>query len=369
MRRLALLLVLMSLCLAHAWAQQPTNTAQYGGNTAAASGVNGLQPVGGYSSQNTSDAAWTSATTLNTRVTQISNVGAYNSILVTLVQGTTITGGVVTFQESNDNTNWVNVQCVNVTTMAIVGSTYTLVASTNVNFLCPLNTPYFGVLLSTAITGSGTVTVGHNALTSPNVGLLAGNQSLAAGANLVGAVNLDVGGSAVSASIPVPVSATAAANTKTNPLFDAPSDGTNQITAAISALGTAPTGTEVETVNDVHLPTTASGAAVSASSLTASITTTGTNVKASAGNLYGVFAINGIASVCWVQFVNSATGGTLGTASIVSFPLPASTTQPIWIPLTYPVNFSTGIAVGVSTTAGGATACGTTGASITVIYK
>jgi hypothetical protein len=60
---------------------------------------------------------------------------------------------------------------------------------------------------------------------------------------------LFVGTTAVSATAPVPVSATAGANTKTNPLFTAITDGTNVITAAISAFGTAPTGTEVQGVN------------------------------------------------------------------------------------------------------------------------
>jgi hypothetical protein len=61
--------------------------------------------------------------------------------------------------------------------------------------------------------------------------------------------SLFVGTTAVSASAPVPISATAAANTKTNPIFANISDGTNQLTAALSPWGTAPTGTEVQGVN------------------------------------------------------------------------------------------------------------------------
>lgn len=45
------------------------------------------------------------------------------------------------------------------------------------------------------------------------------------------------------------VSATTGANTKTNPLYENIADGTNSLTAAISAWGTAPTGTEVMGVN------------------------------------------------------------------------------------------------------------------------
>src|SRR5208282_3498131 len=49
---------------------------------------------------------------------------------------------------------------------------------------------------------------------------------------------LFVGNNAVSATAPVPVSATAAANAKTNPIYEAIADGTN--TSVLGAMGTAP---------------------------------------------------------------------------------------------------------------------------------
>lgn len=343
--RLTLAGVLCAFLAIAAWAQQPINDAQVGGQAVANVGVNGIYPMGGYASQNTSDAAWTSATSVNTRVTQISNVSAYNSILVTLVQGSTITGGVITLQQSNDNSNWIGVQCVNIGTTTIMGPTYTLVASTNVMFLCPVSAPYFGVLLSTAISGSGTVTVGHNALTLPNVGLLAGSETLA-GVTEVGP--------------------TTSANTKTNPFFDAPTDGTNVITAAISALGIAPTGTEVQAVNAVQLPSTASGVALS-SNHQATLTTP-VNIKSSTGNVYGLSVANGAAAVCWVQFINASSGGTLGTNVIFSVALPSSgtlTLQPGTLALGA---FSNGISVGIASSTDSSTACGT-GGNITVFYE
>ena len=114
-----------------------------------------------------------------------------------------------------------------------------------------------------------------------------------------------------------------------------------------------------------QVPTATSTTAISAAAkatLTASV-----NVKASSGNVFAVMGINGAASTCWIQFINSASAGTLGTGVIFAVPLPASTTQPIYITLPFPVNFSTGIAVGISTTATGATACGTAG-NITVFF-
>lgn len=94
--------------------------------------------------------------------------------------------------------------------------------------------------------------------------------------------------------------------------------------------------------------------------------TTSVNVKASAGSLYGMTFVNGAASVCYVEFQNAATAGTLGTATLVSIPLPASSQTTIMFQ--YPIQFSTGIAVGIGTTVNGATACGTAGNG-TVFYK
>src|ERR1700690_2721498 len=148
------------------------------------------QPVQALGSgvQNTSDAAWTSSTGGNTAVQFIAGVTKYNTVLVTLVQGTTITGGVVTFEQSIDNSTFTPVQGVTLGTTAIMGPTYTLTASTNVSFLFPVNAPYFQIRLSTVITGSGTVTVQHATQSLPVAALLAGTETLATGSNVIGAV-------------------------------------------------------------------------------------------------------------------------------------------------------------------------------------
>ena len=82
------------------------------------------------------------------------------------------------------------------------------------------------------------------------------------------------------------VSPTTAANTGSNPFFNSITDGTTSLSAAISALGTAPTGTDVMAVNAVNLPTAAAGGALSA--VVKSAQATAVNIKASAGNLYGL---------------------------------------------------------------------------------
>jgi hypothetical protein len=415
------------------------------------------QPVQALGSgvQNTSDAAWTSATGSNTAVSIISNTATYNTVMVTLVQGTTITGGVVTFEQSIDNSTWTTVQGVTLGATTIMGPTYTLVASTNVSFLFPVNAPYFRVRLSTVITGTGTVTIQHASQTLPAVGLLAGTETLAAGTNVIGHVIADTGSTTavtqatgtnlhavldttsttavtqatgtnlhvvvdtapttavsesgtwnvgvnnwggtalgtptnfgttpgaviagsvnsslfigttiVSSSNPFPISATGAANTKTNEIFANISDHTNSLTAALSALGTAPTGTEVMAVNAVQLPSTAAGVALSSAGK--ATVTSSVNVKASAGNVYGLSIVNGAGAGCWLELINSASAGTLGTAVIFNIALPTSGTLTIPPGTLALGNFSSGIAVGAASAIGGSSACGTAVTGVTVFYQ
>lgn len=156
----------------------PVNIAQYGGNAVVSNGVNGLTGVGNYGTSNTSAAAWTSSTGVNTAVTLISNIAAYNAVTVTLNQAPTgtLTGGVVTFQASNDNSNWYNITGVDPNALATVGPVLTLGPAATYNmFLFTVPAPYFRVLLSTAITGTGTVTIGYATDSLPTVHSLAGN--------------------------------------------------------------------------------------------------------------------------------------------------------------------------------------------------
>src|SRR5271157_5912938 len=111
--------------------------------------------------------AWTSATGAGTfqynngTTTEGPKTGA-PAYVVQLDQTTTITGGAVTFQGTYDNINWVTIpvsQILNPNTFAQLTNPYTFVASTNVAFLV-LAQGYAQIRLdlSTAITGTGTVT-------------------------------------------------------------------------------------------------------------------------------------------------------------------------------------------------------------------
>jgi len=153
-------------------------------------------------------------------------------------------------------------------------------------------------------------------------------------------------------------------NSATNGAFARITDNTTAITAAVSALGTAPTGTDVMAVNAVMLPSAAAGAACTL--FQNSAVTTAVVVKASAGNLYG-FMVNGGTSTNFLQFINAASAPTLGTAAVFSVQIPAS-----GIVLVPPGafaldNFTTGISLGISTTYNGATAG--TAAAVIAFYK
>jgi hypothetical protein len=108
-------------------------------------------------------SGWTSGTALNATQTIFSNSGV-GAVLVHLVQGSTISGGAITFEVSYDNSNWVTIPADAVldpssTTFAQISLPYTLVQSTNKPFLIQ-NKGWQGlrIKLSTQITGSATVT-------------------------------------------------------------------------------------------------------------------------------------------------------------------------------------------------------------------
>jgi hypothetical protein len=198
-----------------------------------------------------------------------------------------------------------------------------------------------------------------------NAALFSGNVPLT---NTAGALNTNISSSitlAVTQAGTVAVSATTAANTKTNPIYDSITDGTNVITAAISALGTAPTGTDVMAVNNVPLPTTLAGTALSATFINAS--GAAVSIKASAGNLYGFTLSNGTAATAFVEFFNTAAVPTLGTTAVVfcvQLPASVSITLP---PASFALlNFATGIGFAVTTIENGTVAAAVTGM---IFYK
>jgi hypothetical protein len=143
-------------------------------------------PVISYNNPAETTAAWTSSTGANTtaRVSLPVGSGVLSSVVVTLNQGSTITGGVVTF-EASDTTAFTNaypVECrqENANTTA---NTYTLQQSTNTSFSCAVGSwQAFQVRLSTTISGTGTVNVGVQPTSAPREPYVIAQQ--ASGSNL-----------------------------------------------------------------------------------------------------------------------------------------------------------------------------------------
>jgi len=111
----------------------------------------------------------------------------------------------------------------------------------------------------------------------------------------------------------------------------------------------------------------ATTAAVGTSTGATDVNTT-TNIKASAGNVYGVSCVNNNASACFLQFYNTSGSPTCGTSVVWALALPTSGTlniPPGAVPL---ANHATGIGVCMGTTRTGSTACSTAN-SCTVFYK
>jgi len=99
-----------------------------------------------------------------------------------------------------------------------------------------------------------------------------------------------------------------------------------------------------------------------------SAVTTAVNVKASAGNVYGVFFLNGAVAGCWLELIDNSGNGTLGTGVVVSLPMASSGSQ--LLTFNPPIGpFVSGIAVGSASAVGGASACGTAATGVTVLYK
>jgi hypothetical protein len=229
-------------------------------------------------------------------------------------------------------------------------------------------TPTANTFSPLSLTPSGALRVDTSG-TNVTANILAGNAALTSSSGSLN-VNVTGGGSfstlsinnlgPVSGTVSVPISANTLPQTATNPIFSTITDGTKSIVSAISALGTAPIGTDVMAVNSVNLPSVAAGAALSAKFINNS--GAAVSIKASAGNLYGFSLTNSTASPAFVEFFNTASAPTLGTTAVVfCVVIPASgnvTINPTTLAL---MNFFLGIGFAVTTAENGTATAGVTG--------
>jgi hypothetical protein len=95
--------------------------------------------------------------------------------------------------------------------------------------------------------------------------------------------------------------------------------------------------------------------------------TAATNIKASAGNIYGWFGFNPNTSTCYLQFYNSASP-TLGTSPLHPFGVLAGGSFNVTTGSIAWFNLSTAISTGQTTTATGSTQCSSP-MIVTILYN
>lgn len=127
------------------------------GSSKAVVSTNGGLSVAGSQSP-VSNVAWTTANgilnaSLSLAVTNLS------TLTLAIVSTTTITAGILTFEVSMDNTNWITIMMARTDIMG-VESSYTITASTSRAWSTSVSGfSFFRVRVSTAILGTGTVSV------------------------------------------------------------------------------------------------------------------------------------------------------------------------------------------------------------------
>jgi hypothetical protein len=149
--------------------------------------------------------AWAAGTTSGTVQTLSSGTSAMNAILVQLDQGSGISAGAITFQYSNDGTNWSAFDAYRVidptsATGATISIPYTLQASVNKAFLLLVNGYQQVRIEVSTTTAGGSVTpymtgIPYSIFTAPQVTDL----------TQVGGAALTLGQTTMSASVPVAI--------------------------------------------------------------------------------------------------------------------------------------------------------------------
>lgn len=163
----------------------------------------------------------------------------------------------------------------------------------------------------------------------------------------------------------------------TTPWLTRPSDGTNS--AAIKAASTAAVATDPALVvavspnNTVQaVPTSATAGGATLAHYLSAATTNATNVKASAGTLYSITAVNTTATLYYLKFYDTSSAPTCNTSTVVAtFPVPASATgNGLTINPSVGFNFGTGISFCITgAIADNDNTAAATGVAISLGYK
>jgi hypothetical protein len=300
-------------------------------------------PAGGVVSTQDPDVTASAALTAAAQSATLSGLNGASTVAV-YASGSPV-GGTFVFEGSVDGTNWTSLYAA-----AVPGGA--LVASVSGAGCWQIDSSGFvGVRVRCSAITSGTLTVALRG--SSATGAIALDAPLPAGTNLIGGVNVsqyagqtpDMNSGAAGATTPRFVLATRHEAATTPLAFRLSADGTNFVASGYPLF-----------IQQVPM-------AAAANALTPFFPASGNIVagvvKGSAGNLFGILAVNQVAAVTWLQFFNATTTPTLGTSVVWAIPIPAGAGTGILIMMPGDfalANFTTGIAWGAATAPAGASA-------------
>jgi hypothetical protein len=301
-------------------------------------------PAGGVVSTQDPDVTASAALTAVAQSATLSGLNGASTVAV-YASGAPV-GGTFVFEGSVDGANWTSLYAA-----AVPGGA--LVANTSGAGCWQIDSSGFsGVRVRCSAITSGTLTVALRG--SSATGAIALDAPLPAGTNLIGGVNV----SQYSGQTPAMASGADGATVPRFTLSTRHEAAATPLAIRISADGTNFTSTSYA-IAVQNIPQ------AGASSATSPFFPTSGNIvaafiKASAGNLYALFATNQVAAVTWLCFYNKTTAPVLGTDTpAFALPIPAGAGTGI---LTIPpgaialASFATGIAWAAATTPAGAAA-------------
>lgn len=348
-------------------------------------------------------SVWNSATALNTTQTIFTKSGVPAAVVHLVQSAGTFTAGAITFEVTYDNSNWVTISadCVidpTSATMAPVAVPYTLLTSTNKAFLIlTKGAQGLRMKLSTAITGTGTVTPNYELLPIAPMPWASVSSTNAVPVHIFGTISLPVisnvadgaapgttdsiliAGTDYSTGFKQKIDSAAAAPTSaarglvTRAVGDlAAANALNSTTPGMNSImvaqldDTSPTAITENSFGNVRMSTLRSihvtripesAATIAPSNYKDKGTVTKANVKNAAGNVFSFRVTNANAAARYFQLHNKATAPVATETAQRYFVIPAGTaTQPASVTLdinyfAHGVSFATGIGWAISTTA------------------
>lgn len=295
-------------------------------------------------------SVWNSGTSLNATQNIFTNSGVPAALVYTTQSGGTFSAGAVTFEITYDGSTWATISADAVldptsATLATQAVPYTLVSATNKAFLVlSKGAQGLRIKLSTAITGTGT--------TTPNYALLAyapvQQTVLGAGSATIGALtaNQSINVAQIAGTSTATGNGTASAGCARVTIA---SDNTAFTTNATqSGTWTVQPGNTANSTPWLVTPTPATSGGYSISRALSANSNNATNVKGSAGQVFGWYLYNANAAVRYLKLYNKATSPTVGTDTpVMTIPIPPGSAANVEFGNGIP--FGTGIGFGIVT--------------------